>query len=217
MRSLNLPDSPARNEPSEDGKLFAPSADRNVEAIENILQEFLPAQGRVLEIASGTGQHISHFAKTFPNLHWIPSDPDPLRRMSIEAYRKGANLDNIDAPIDLIATTTHWPENLGQFDAVLLVNLLHLISEQESRQLIQNVARALSPQGHFILYGPFTRADEFSSESDEAFHASLIAQDPDIGYKDDFDVVEWIMDAWLEPKILLDMPANNLTIVSQKP
>lgn len=215
MRFLNLPDTPS-DQVTEDGQMFAPSAARNADAIETILHEFLPTHGRVLEIASGTGQHIAQFATSFPDLSWVPSDPDPARRASITAHCTSVSVTNVSDPIDLVATTAEWPDDLGQFDAILLVNLFHLISEAEAKQLIANVARALAPQGHFILYGPFTRADDFVSEGDTAFHASLVAQDPDIGYKDDFDVIEWLMDAWLDPKQVIEMPANNLTIVAQK-
>ena len=216
MRPLNLPDSPSQQTTSEDGKLFAPSAERNAQAIETVLKEFLPASGRVLELASGTGQHVTRFAQTFPDLHWTPSDPDAQRRHSILSYRDDTSCTNIADPLDLVATLDHWPSDIGAFDAIVLVNLLHLIATQEAQQLIQNVARALAPQGRFILYGPFTRADDFSSDNDRAFHASLISQDPNIGYKDDFDVAEWLMNAWLEPLAVLDMPANNVTFVAQK-
>lgn len=216
MRSLHLPDSPSQQTTAEDGKLFAPSAERNAEAIETVLKEFLPASGRVLEVASGTGQHITRFAQTFPHLHWTPSDPDAQRRQSILSYRNDTACSNIADPLDLVATSDHWPTDIGTFDAIVLVNLLHLISTPEAKQLIQNVARALAPQGRFILYGPFTRADEFSSENDLAFHASLVSQDANIGYKDDFDVADWLMNAWLDPLAVLDMPANNVIFVAQK-
>ena len=69
---------------SKHGRLASPSADRNKGFIAEVLSQVLPQSGLVLEIASGTGQHVVHFARAMPHLTWQPSerDSDCLRSIS---------------------------------------------------------------------------------------------------------------------------------------
>lgn len=198
-----------------DGRLCAPAALRNAEAITTLLAQHAPAQGRALELASGTGQHVAHFAQALPGLTWQPSELDPARHASITAWSGG--LRNVRPAITLDATATGWGETQDAYDLILTVNLLHLITEAAARALIHEAAGALAPQGRLILYGPFLRDGETTSEGDARFHASLTQADPAIGYKDDFDVVDWLHEAGLRLVDLVEMPANNLGFVAEKP
>jgi SAM-dependent methyltransferase len=215
-RRLNLPDSASVAHPSPDGRLFAPSTQRNVDAIGDLLAEHLPPQGRMLEIAAGTGEHAVAFALRFPATLWLPTDIDDARLSSIAAHRALANAPNLAEPAKLDATSPGWGASF-QTDAVLIVNLLHLISEVEAKVLLKEAATALAPGGLLFLYGPFLRDGETTSEGDASFHASLSAQDPEIGYKDDWDVIEWIHQNWLELVQVVEMPANNLAFIARKP
>ena len=215
-RRLNLPDSASVAHPSPDGRLFAPSAQRNVDAIGDLLAEHLPPQGRMLEIAAGTGEHAVAFAQRFPATLWLPTDIDDARLTSITAHRELASAPNLAEPTKLDATSPGWGASV-QTDAVLIVNLLHLISEVEAKVLLKEAATALAPGGLLFLYGPFLRDGQTTSEGDATFHASLTAQDPEIGYKDDWDVIEWIHQNWLELVQVVEMPANNLAFIARKP
>ena len=216
-RRLNLPDSASTATPGEDGRLFAPSAARNADAIVALVADNTPSTGKALELASGTGQHIVHLASAMPGLTWQPTEIDATRRASINGYLAEAALPNVTEAIDLDATSPGWGnQNAGQ-SLILLVNLLHLISTAEARTLISEAAQALAPGGTLIIYGPFMRDDELTSDGDRTFHASLQAQDPEIGYKSDFDVVDWGREAWLDFADMVEMPANNLAIIWRKP
>ena len=215
-RRLNLPDSASVAHPSPDGRLFAPSAQRNVDAIGDLLAEHLPPQGRMLEIAAGTGEHAVAFAQRFPGTLWLPTDIDDARLTSITAHRELASAPNLAEPTKLDATSPGWGASV-QTDAVLIVNLLHLISEVEAKVLLKEAATALAPGGLLFLYGPFLRDGQTTSEGDASFHASLATQDPEIGYKDDWDVIEWIHQNWLELVQVVEMPANNLAFIARKP
>ena len=215
-RRLNLPDSASVAHPSPDGRLFAPSAQRNVDAIGDLLAEHLPPQGRMLEIAAGTGEHAVAFAQRFPTTLWLPTDIDDARLTSITAHRELASAPNLAEPTKLDATSPGWGASV-QTDAVLIVNLLHLISEVEAKVLLKEAATALAPGGLLFLYGPFLRDGQTTSEGDASFNASLTAQDPEIGYKDDWDVIEWIHQNWLELVQVIEMPANNLAFIARKP
>ena len=84
-------------------KQQAPAAARNREPIAQVLADELPAVGKVLEVASGTGEHVLHFAAKFPQLQWQPSDPDAGARASIVAWTADSGLGNIAAPLALDA------------------------------------------------------------------------------------------------------------------
>jgi len=216
-RRLNLPDSASVAEARADGRLHAPSAARNISHIRELLAQYGPATGRALELASGTGEHVVALARHLPGLAWQPTDVDAARMKSIDAHASDADLPNLHPAIDLDATAPDWSSAHGGQDLIVLVNLLHLISTPEARTLLSEAAAALAPGGVLFVYGPFLRDGEATSEGDAGFDASLRAQDPEIGFKDDWDVIDWLHGAWLELLAVVEMPANNLSIIARKP
>ncbi|SDC98766.1 DUF938 domain-containing protein [Ruegeria marina] len=199
----------------EGARMIAPAASRNVGVLCDLLEQVAPHRGRALELASGTGQHVSAFAERLPGLHWQPTEVDTQRRASIDAYCEG--LDNVAPAQALNATRPGWAAEWAGQDLVVLINLLHLISGAEAATLIAEAATALNPGGRLVIYGPFMRAGELTSEGDERFHAALTAKDPEIGYKDDFDTMDLMQGAGLEMAEVIEMPANNLALVAEKP
>ena len=202
---------------AQDGKLFAPSAERNIDPLCDLLADIAPETGSALEIASGTGQHVVAYVRRLPGLIWQPTEVDAARRASIDDYVAGAGLDNLRPAAELDATAPGWAATVGPVDFIILSNLLHLITEEDAKTLIREAARALAPAGRIAIYGPFMRAGELTSEGDQRFHASLTDHDPQIGYKDDFDTIDWLQEAGLDLAEVIEMPANNLALVAQKP
>jgi SAM-dependent methyltransferase len=194
----------------ESAHLYAPSAERNAGPIGDLLERLAPRSGRVLELASGTGQHAVAFAARLSRLTWQPSEVDPARMASINAHAADSGLPNIAPVIALDATAPGWSAQHSGYDLIVLVNLLHLISEGEARTLISEAAEALAPGGALVLYGPFRRDGRLTSEGDARFHASLVAGDPDIGYKNDADIAAQLAVAGLELQEVVEMPSNNL-------
>lgn len=199
---------------TEGGKLYAPSAERNLAVLCDLLQQIAPKQGKsALELASGTGQHVVGYAACLPGLFWQPTETDPARLRSIDAHVAESNLTNIHPAKPLDATAAGWGDATEAQDLIVLSNLLHLISTPEAQCLLREAAKALSLTGRLVIYGPFSRGGALTSPGDESFHASLIAHDPEIGYKDDFDVLDWGETAGLRPVEIIEMPANNLALV----
>ena len=213
----HLPPTANIAEQMQDGLLVAPSASNNMGLISQVLRDVAPKQGRAVELASGTGQHCVAFAKACPALTWVPTDIDNARLASIGIYVSEAQLDNLTLPVRLDATQAGWGTSTGPLDMIVLVNLLHLISDAEARTVINEVAKALAPSGVFLLYGPFMRGGELTSEGDGRFHKSLVNTDAEIGYKNDFNVIDWAQTAGLDAAQILEMPANNLSLVFSKP
>lgn len=207
----------AAQDPYGDGRLSAPSALRNRDAIAELLASLAPKRGRALEIASGTGEHVIRVAPATPGLHWQPTDPAPERRASIAAWCAASPAPNIAAPIDLDACTPGWAAQTGPQDLIFLANLLHLVTEPQARACLTEMAAALSPGGMAVVYGPFLREGRTTSDGDAAFDASLRAEAPGAGYKD----LAWVHGIWagagLIPDAPLPMPANNLVLVARKP
>jgi SAM-dependent methyltransferase len=208
---------PTGNATQADAKLTAPAFTRNGDDICRVLQGYAPNSGVALEIASGTGQHIVKFAAAMPHLTWHPTDIDPTRRASIDAYAQDARLRNLMAAADLNATRPGWAASYPDMSLIVLVNLLHLISEADAITLIEQASRALTKGGIFFIYGPFLRGGELTSAGDIAFDAALKAQDPNIGYKDVFDVLDTALAHGLEVRDTIEMPANNMALVFSRP
>lgn len=196
-------------EAGEDNRLVSPSATRNLSPLLEALRPIVPKSGDALELASGTGQHAVALAKAFPGLSWQPSEYDPDKLPSIAAWREAAGLSNIRDPIQLDACEPGWAQRHGPVDFLYLVNLTHLISDAELAVLLDEAAQALKSDGLFALYGPFLRNGCTTSVGDAAFHASLKAHDPSIGYKD-VEVISDTMQVLGCEVTWRDMPANNL-------
>ena len=110
-----------------------------------------------------------------------------------------------------------WSETVNGRDGIFLSNLLHLVPDATVNSFIQGAAKVLNHNGILAIYGPFMRGGELTSEGDAEFHATLQSQDPEIGYKDDFDIIDLIENCWLEMVHVIEMPANNLFLIARKP
>ena len=213
----NLPETASIANYESDGRLNAPSAARNAVPIVELVRKTAINSGKALEIASGTGQHIVQLASALPHLSWQPSDVDAARINSILCWSDNQYLANLNPPCFLDATAEGWAvEHHGQ-DLILLVNLLHLISTQETKILVEEMSKALNSNGLSIIYGPFMRSGKLTSKSDMEFHQSLINTDPDLGYKNDIDMLNLFGEAGLIHLSTENMPANNLAFILQKP
>ena len=211
-----LPDTASVAVSQGDWRLFAPSAERNSAPIVNLIKRIAPEPGNALEIASGTGQHIVQLALSLPNIIWSPSDVEGERLKSISAWVESENLLNIKPPMYLDATETGWAKSLPKSNFILLVNLLHLISWDETETLISELSIALKTKGIALVYGPFMRNGQLISEGDKNFHTSLIQTDPDIGYKNDLEMLTLFSNSGLVHLETVEMPANNAAFVLQK-
>ncbi len=196
------------------GRMTAPSAARNIDAILRELVPRAPATGSALEIASGTGQQVVRFAKALPGLHWQPSDIDAARLRSITAW--SAAEEAIAPPIQLDIASAGWGQRLGPRDLIITVNLLHLIPETAARACLDQAGKALGRGGLFAIYGPFLRNGQPTSDGDAAFHQRLQAADPTTGYKDVTWVADRLTEAGLTPPEVVAMPSNNLMLFAQK-
>ena len=211
-----LPDTASVANSQGDGRLFASSAERNSAPIVSLIERIAPKSGEALEIASGTGQHIVKLASSIPNLSWSPSEVDGERIKSISLWIEGGNLSNIKPPLYLDATEIGWAKSLPQSEFILLINLLHLISWNEMETLISELSKALKKNGIALVYGPFMRSGKLTSTGDQNFHNSLTQTDPDIGYKNDLDILSLFSKVGLLHLETVEMPANNLAFVLKK-
>jgi SAM-dependent methyltransferase len=190
--------------------LNAPAADRNKAPILEVLKRVLPARGNVLEVASGTGQHVVHFAAALPQLQWIPSDPDPSQRMSIAAHVSQADLSNVAPPLNL-DVLDEW--DASTVDAVIVANLLHISARETLPGLCRGAAAVLRPGGVLHVYGPFKRGGKHTSDGNARFDQLLRAQDRRWGLWNVEDVVDTASEYGLEVTEVIAMPANNFSLV----
>lgn len=199
--------------PSATGKRYAPATQRNRNAIADILRDALPPSGLMLEVASGSGEHAVHFAATFPALDWQPTDPDPAALASIAAWRAEANLPNLRPPLQLDAATD-WP--IAQADAILCINMVHISPWEATLGLLRGAGAALPSGGLLYLYGPYTRKGVDTAPSNLAFDASLKARDPRWGLRAMEDMIAAAEAEALIFDRLVEMPANNLSLLFRR-
>ncbi|MBW8295004.1 DUF938 domain-containing protein [Sphingopyxis sp.] len=197
-----------------DDKRHAPATLRNRDAIAAVLAEWLPATGTVLEVASGSGEHVVHFAAAFPTLDWQPSDPDPAGLVSIAAWCADAGLANIALPLALDASVGGWP--IDRADAILCINMVHISPWDATLGLLAGAARLLRTGAPLILYGPYVEPNVPTADSNIVFDASLRARDPAWGLRNIDDVKAAAADAGLSFMERRPMPANNLMLLFRR-
>lgn len=186
------------------------AAERNKAPIGEVLKTVLPDQGVVLEIASGTGQHIVHFAGLFPHLTWLPSESDPFRRLEIEK-NTASHQSNCERPIALDVRDQPWP--VKAVDFVYCANMIHISPPETTPALFRGASEVLQTNSRLFLYGPFFSRDEENVDSNKAFDAWLKSLDPSYGVRflDDVEARAHENGFALEKKV--SMPANNLSLV----
>ncbi|MBX9815186.1 MAG: SAM-dependent methyltransferase [Proteobacteria bacterium SG_bin5] len=198
---------------AEDGgqaRKHAPATLRNRDAILDVLRRVLPSTGLVLEVASGSGEHVAYFAERLPGLEWQPSDPEPAARASISEWRAG--LGNVRAPLALDAAARDWP--IERADAILCINMAHISPWAATLGLLAGAARLLASGAPLYLYGPFLREGVPTAASNLAFDANLRARDPAWGLRSVEAVTAAAQGFTLAE--LIEMPANNLSLVYRR-
>ncbi len=195
-------------------KQHAPQADRSKGPIVELLRRVLPERGMALEIGSGTGQHVMHFAKMFPNLVWQPSDYDQVAIASIESYRRETHLPNVREPLLLEARKRSWGN--GVLDAVLAINLIHVTSWSVCEGLFDGARRHLRPNGVLFIYGPFKQNGGFDCSDNARLDAWLREKNPDWGLRDLEAIAALGTARGLLTDQVTDMPGNELGVVFRK-
>ena len=197
--------------PQQDERRHAPATLRNREAITHLLADILPVQGTVLEVASGSGEHVVHFAGAFPGLDWQPSDPDPAALRSIAAWTAEAHLVNVVPPVMLDAASDDWPIALA--DAILCINMVHISPWAATLGLLCGAARLLPPGGPLYLYGPYLQSGVETAPSNIAFDQSLRSRDAGWGLRDVATVEAAALEQGFSLERTMAMPANNLSLI----
>ncbi len=190
------------------------AAARNRDPILDVLKRVLPDRGRLLEVASGTGQHAAYFAPHFPAVQWQPSDPDADMFASIEAWRTDSAADNLLAPIRVDATETAWP--VGTVDAMMCLNMIHIAPWAACLGLLKGAARHLDMNGVLYLYGPYMVGGKHTAPSNEAFDQSLRSRNPEWGIRNLDDVALEARLNGLQLAETVKMPANNFSVIFRK-
>jgi hypothetical protein len=194
-----------------DARRSAPAVLRNREYIAEVLREWLPASGLVLEVASGTGEHAVYFAERFPELEWQPSDAHPSALASIAAWREASGLPNVRPPLELNASAPEWP--VGVVGAVVNINMVHISPWSAALGLLDGAARVLTTGGPLILYGPWLNDDVPTAPSNLAFNEDLRWRDPDWGLRRVEDFAAAAEKRGLRLEQTRAMPANNLMLL----
>lgn len=192
-------------------RLSSPAALRNREPILDVLRMHLPPKGLVVEVASGSGEHVVYFAQNLPGLVFQPSDPDAEARASIDSWVAESRLANVRPALDFDVTRRPWP--FVNAAAILCINMVHISPWAATEALMAGAARHLAPGGILYLYGPYKREGAHTAPSNAAFDESLRMRNPEWGVRDLEVVAERAVVAGFSEPVITPMPANNLSLV----
>ena len=191
-------------------KPVSEACERNREPILKVLQQWFIASGDVLEIGAGTGQHAVHFAQGLPHLTWIATDREE-NLPGISEWLEEARLPNLRGPLRLDVRDAAWPVESVQY--AFSANTMHIMSWPEVELTLAGLGRVVRPQGVLCVYGPFNRDGRFTSESNRAFDEALRARDPEMGVRNDRDVIAAAMQCGFVFAADYSMPAKNRMLV----
>jgi cyclopropane fatty-acyl-phospholipid synthase-like methyltransferase len=193
---------------------FSDACERNNGPILEVLTRALASSRSVLEIGSGTGQHAVHFAAALPHLSWQPTELAGQLAPLAERIRLEGTA-NLRAPIALDVHEHPWP--VAPVDAVFSANTLHIMAWSAVHDFFRGVGEALGSPGVLCVYGPFRYHGEHTSGSNADFDRWLKARDPASGVRDFEALDELARAAGLALAADHAMPANNRTLVWQRP
>jgi len=191
--------------------LTSAAAERNKDPILTVLESILPERGDVLEIASGTGQHVCFFAEQLPHLRWQPTEPDADHLEVIATRVRESQLANIDPPLSLDVQEPHWPLT-ASYDVILCINMIHISPWLATLKLFAGAARHLQANGKLVLYGPYLEHGT-AAQSNLDFDSSLKQRNAAWGLRDLEEVSAAARVHGLRREQIVRMPANNLTVV----
>ena len=197
-----------------DDRQYAPATLRNRDFILDVLRDVLPTTEVILEVASGSGEHVVHFARNFPSLVFQPSDPDPDARLSVAAWARATGLTNVRPPVSLDVSEQVWP--IASANAIICINMVH-ISPWEATLGLMKGAAAILPRGSpLYLYGPYVRKGLATAPSNVAFDRNLRARNSTWGLRDLEAVAAMARSAAFSAPVITEMPANNLSVVFRR-
>ncbi|MGL5944135.1 MAG: DUF938 domain-containing protein [Waterburya sp.] len=198
-----------------DARQYAPATQRNRQPILDVLTSVLLPGSNILEIASGTGEHAVFFASQLKSCHWIPSDINPLARASILAWKNACAVDNLDIPRSIDVTQENWQQQLEdtEIDAIININMIHIAPWTACLSLMAGAGEILPSGGILYLYGPYKRDGEHTAPSNNSFDCSLREQNSLWGVRDLEAVIETAATAKLRLQKVIEMPANNLSVI----
>ncbi|MGM0576832.1 MAG: DUF938 domain-containing protein [Myxococcota bacterium] len=202
------------NDRTPDGRILYPAPERNKGPILEVLRRWIPRGARVLEVASGTGQHAVHFAAALAGVTWQPSEPEPDLRRSIEAWTSHEGVPGVLPPIDLDVRRSPWP--VDEVDVVFNANMIHISPWEVTEALMAGAEQVVAPGGLVILYGPYKLGGTHTAGSNEAFHERLRNMDRRFGVRDLDDVAAVAARHGFDLVERVDMPANNQTVVFRR-
>ena len=198
----------------------SPAAERNRQPILEALRNVLPARGAALEIASGTGQHVAHFAAGLPGWTWQPSDAQTDGFASIAWWCGEAGVGNVEQPVVLDVMAPRWPSDGAEFgvlfDAIFCANMLHISHWATCAALMHGAARYLSVDGVLITYGPYLERGAQTSQGNLDFDVSLRETNAEWGIRALDDVTQQAALAGLRLSARIQMPANNLLLIFKR-
>lgn len=191
-------------------KPCAESCEQNRDPILAVLREAFANRRRVLEIASGTGQHAVYFGQALPHLTWQTSEL-PENHDGIQAWLDEARLGNVLPPLAIDVNAPEWP--LTSVDAVFNANTVHIVSWPAVERLFAGIGRVLEAGGIVCMYGPFNYGGQFTSESNARFDVWLKSRDPNSGVRDFEALDQLARDQGLSLLHDVAMPGNNRTLI----
>jgi Protein of unknown function (DUF938) len=194
-----------------DHRQYAPATVRNRDIILDVLREILPMTGVIVEIASGSGEHVVHFARNLPSLVFQPSDPEPEALLSVAAWAKDAQVTNVRTPIVLDASQSPWP--IASADGIICINMVHISPWDATIGLITGAAATLPPGSPLYLYGPYRRKGVATAPSNQAFDRNLRDRNPTWGLRELEAVAAIAQSVGFSFPTVTEMPANNLSVV----
>ena len=193
---------------------FSPAAERNKAPILAVLSEHVRSAEHILEVASGTGQHIMHFARRLPQITWQPSDCTDTLFEDICQSIRATGLANLAQPVLIDVTEQNWGGKA--YDAIYCANMTHIAPWRAAEGLFAGAADCLTPNGQLFVYGPFKFNDQVLAESNQQFDLSLRARNPSWGIRNICELDGLAAQNSFFREDTYALPANNHLLVFRR-
>lgn len=192
---------------------YSEACERNKSPIAEQLQLQFANCKTVLEIGSGSGQHVLHFADIMPNITWQPSDLAPyLPGLAANVERSSTN---VLTPQQLDENSNCWLPNTT-FDGLFSANTLHIMPWSQVEAFFARSSKQLNINAKLCIYGPFNYNGQYSSPSNAQFDLWLASRQAGSAIRDIEAVAEQAKHNGFELINDIKMPANNQLLCFDK-
>jgi ubiquinone/menaquinone biosynthesis C-methylase UbiE len=165
----------------------------------------------MLDVGGGSGAYAIAFAQANPQLRAEVFDQPAVLAIAQRHIREAGLEDRISTRVGDLRTD----EFGGGYDLVLLSAICHMLSEEENRNLLARVYRALAPGGRVAIQDFLLRADKTGPRAAALFSLNMLVNTRGGASYSEDEYTRWLREAGFGEVRRIPLPGPAGVLVGQ--